>query len=136
MCVFVAVWALAHGAFGRVAAAVPRHQPGRLPRRPLAPQGGELLSLRYDLTVPFARYVAVNAIGNIKRYHIGKVYRRDQPQMNRGRFRCGAGWEGEAGAAAGRLTRRRVHGSAANNQSPPPTIAMLTTIPPQGVLPV
>lgn len=27
------------------------------------------------------------AVGNIKRYHIGKVYRRDQPQMNRGRFR-------------------------------------------------
>ncbi|GBF98090.1 histidyl-tRNA synthetase [Raphidocelis subcapitata] len=53
----------------------------------LADQGGELLSLRYDLTVPFARYVAVNAVGNIKRYHIGKVYRRDQPQMNRGRFR-------------------------------------------------
>ncbi len=50
--------------------------------------GGEVLSLRYDLTVPFARYVAVNGIGNIKRYHIGKVYRRDQPQMNRGRFRC------------------------------------------------
>jgi histidyl-tRNA synthetase len=53
----------------------------------LADQGGELLSLRYDLTVPFARYVAVHAIGNIKRYHIGKVYRRDQPQMTRGRFR-------------------------------------------------
>jgi hypothetical protein len=53
-------------------------------------QGGELLSLRYDLTVPFARYVAVNAIGNIKRYHIGKVYRRDQPQLARGRFRCAA----------------------------------------------
>uniref|UniRef100_A0A7S3QSI3 Histidine--tRNA ligase, cytoplasmic n=1 Tax=Dunaliella tertiolecta TaxID=3047 RepID=A0A7S3QSI3_DUNTE len=53
----------------------------------LADQGGELLSLRYDLTVPFARYVAVNSVGNIKRYHIGKVYRRDQPQMTRGRFR-------------------------------------------------
>lgn len=53
----------------------------------LADQGGEILSLRYDLTVPFARYVALNGIGNIKRYHIGKVYRRDQPQMKRGRFR-------------------------------------------------
>jgi histidyl-tRNA synthetase len=53
----------------------------------LADQGGELLSLRYDLTVPFARYVALNNIANIKRYHIAKVYRRDQPQMNRGRFR-------------------------------------------------
>lgn len=53
----------------------------------LADQGGEVLSLRYDLTVPFARYVAVNGVTNIKRYHIAKVYRRDQPQMNRGRFR-------------------------------------------------
>lgn len=53
----------------------------------LADQGGELLSLRYDLTVPFARYVALHSVGNIKRYHIGKVYRRDQPQMTRGRFR-------------------------------------------------
>ena len=53
----------------------------------LKDQGGELLSLRYDLTVPFARYVALNGISNIKRYQIGKVYRRDQPQMNRGRFR-------------------------------------------------
>ncbi|KAL5109968.1 Histidine--tRNA ligase [Taenia crassiceps] len=53
----------------------------------LEDQGGELLSLRYDLTVPFARYVAMNKIMNIKRYQIGKVYRRDQPAINRGRFR-------------------------------------------------
>eukprot|EP00201_Polytomella_parva_P013133 CAMPEP_0175049624 /NCGR_PEP_ID=MMETSP0052_2-20121109/6826_1 /TAXON_ID=51329 ORGANISM="Polytomella parva, Strain SAG 63-3" /NCGR_SAMPLE_ID=MMETSP0052_2 /ASSEMBLY_ACC=CAM_ASM_000194 /LENGTH=1000 /DNA_ID=CAMNT_0016313775 /DNA_START=268 /DNA_END=3270 /DNA_ORIENTATION=+ len=53
----------------------------------LADQGGEVLSLRYDLTVPFARYVAVHGTTNIRRFHIGKVYRRDQPQMNRGRFR-------------------------------------------------
>ncbi|VDD83511.1 unnamed protein product [Mesocestoides corti] len=53
----------------------------------LEDQGGELLSLRYDLTVPFARYVAMNKIKTIKRYQIGKVYRRDQPAMNRGRFR-------------------------------------------------
>jgi len=53
----------------------------------LADQGGEALSLRYDLTVPFARYVALNNPGNIKRYHIARVYRRDQPQMSRGRFR-------------------------------------------------
>lgn len=39
----------------------------------LADQGGELLALRYDLTVPFARYLAVNAVGNIKRFHIAKV---------------------------------------------------------------
>ena len=53
----------------------------------LEDQGGELLSLRYDLTVPFARYVAENGISSIKRYHIAKVYRRDQPQMSKGRFR-------------------------------------------------
>lgn len=53
----------------------------------LADQGGELLSLRYDLTVPFARYLALNAVGNIKRFHIAKVYRRDQPNMARGRYR-------------------------------------------------
>ena len=33
----------------------------------LEDQGGELLSLRYDLTVPFARYVAQRGISNIKR---------------------------------------------------------------------
>ncbi len=49
--------------------------------------GGELLSLRYDLTVPFARFVAQTGISNIKRYHIAKVYRRDQPQAARGRYR-------------------------------------------------
>ncbi|CAL8358446.1 unnamed protein product [Merluccius merluccius] len=53
----------------------------------LADQGGELLSLRYDLTVPFARYLAMNKITNIKRYHIAKVYRRDNPAMTRGRYR-------------------------------------------------
>ena len=50
-------------------------------------QGGELLSLRYDLTVPFARFMAVHNIPSIKRFHIGKVYRRDSPQMSKGRFR-------------------------------------------------
>lgn len=59
----------------------------------LQDQGGEILSLRYDLTVPFARYMVTthnqnkNQNPNIKRYHIGKVYRRDSPQTSRGRFR-------------------------------------------------
>ena len=54
----------------------------------LADQGGELCSLRYDLTVPFARFLAMNKdIQNIKRYHIAKVYRRDQPAMTKGRMR-------------------------------------------------
>ena len=38
-----------------------------------------MLSLRYDLTVPFARYVALKGLTSIKRFHIAKVYRRDQP---------------------------------------------------------
>ena len=45
----------------------------------LADQGGELLSLRYDLTVPFARFMATHSLQKLKRYQIGKVYRRDQP---------------------------------------------------------
>jgi histidyl-tRNA synthetase len=48
-------------------------------------QGGELCSLRYDLTVPFARYVAMNNISALKRYQIAKVYRRDNP--SKGRYR-------------------------------------------------
>nr|GEV50165.1 histidine--tRNA ligase, cytoplasmic [Tanacetum cinerariifolium] len=51
----------------------------------LADQGGELCSSRYDLTVPFARYVAMNGITSFKRYQIGKVYRREKP--SKGRYR-------------------------------------------------
>lgn len=53
----------------------------------LQDQGGELLALRYDLTVPFARYLAGERMNQIKRFHIAKVYRRDQPKMSKGRFR-------------------------------------------------
>lgn len=54
----------------------------------LQDQGGELCSLRYDLTVPFARFLAMNKnISNMKRYHIAKVYRRDQPALTKGRYR-------------------------------------------------
>jgi histidyl-tRNA synthetase len=53
----------------------------------LEDQGGELLSLRYDLTVPFARFMGLNNLNKMKRFHIGKVYRRDQPNTNKGRFR-------------------------------------------------
>jgi histidyl-tRNA synthetase len=53
----------------------------------LADQGGEILAIRYDLTVPFARYCAMNKISNIKRYHMAKVYRRDNPSILRGRLR-------------------------------------------------
>ncbi|KAJ7541091.1 hypothetical protein O6H91_10G045600 [Diphasiastrum complanatum] len=51
----------------------------------LADQGGEILSLRYDLTVPFARYLAMHNLSNMKRYHIARVYRRDNPA--KGRYR-------------------------------------------------
>ena len=37
--------------------------------------------------VPFARYVAMNKVEKIKRYHIARVYRRDNPAMTRGRYR-------------------------------------------------
>merc|ERR1719273_3053309 len=53
----------------------------------LKDQGGEILALRYDLTVPFARDVAMNKVEKIKRYQIAKVYRRDNPSMSRGRYR-------------------------------------------------
>lgn len=53
----------------------------------LKDQGGEILALRYDLTVPFARYLAMNKISSIKRYHIAKVYRRDNPATTKGRYR-------------------------------------------------
>ncbi|XP_014474743.1 PREDICTED: histidine--tRNA ligase, cytoplasmic isoform X2 [Dinoponera quadriceps] len=53
----------------------------------LKDQGGEILALRYDLTVPFARYLAMNKVVSMKRYQIGKVYRRDNPATTKGRYR-------------------------------------------------
>lgn len=53
----------------------------------LKDQGGEILALRYDLTVPFARYCAQHNIEQLKRYHIARVYRRDRPVMAKGRYR-------------------------------------------------
>ncbi|KRX07061.1 Anticodon-binding [Pseudocohnilembus persalinus] len=53
----------------------------------LEDQGGELLSLRYDLTVPFARFMAMQNKLSIKRYQMQKVYRRDQPNIQKGRYR-------------------------------------------------
>ena len=50
-------------------------------------QGGEICSLRFDLMVPFARWLAMNNFTQIKRYQIAKVYRRDQPAIARGRLR-------------------------------------------------
>lgn len=53
----------------------------------LADQGGEDLSLRYDLTIPLVRYVKEHGIQKMRRYAIGKVYRRDQPNPGQGRLR-------------------------------------------------
>lgn len=53
----------------------------------LEDQGGQLLTMRYDLTVPFSRYVSMYNIQHIKRYQIAKVYRRDNPSMMQGRYR-------------------------------------------------
>jgi len=46
-------------------------------------ENGEKCALRYDLTVPFSRYIKMNNIKKMKRYQIGKVFRRDQPSKNR-----------------------------------------------------
>jgi len=54
----------------------------------LQDQGGEICSLRYDLTVPLARFLAMNSsVQQLKRYQISKVYRRDQP-VGVGRSSC------------------------------------------------
>lgn len=49
-------------------------------------EGGEA-GLRYDLTVPMARFVAMNKDLPLpfKRYHIGKTWRKDEPQFMRAR---------------------------------------------------
>ncbi|KAF8167160.1 hypothetical protein B0H34DRAFT_680502 [Crassisporium funariophilum] len=55
----------------------------------LQDQGGEQLALRYDHTVPLARYLAMmgGATTQSKLWQIGKVYRRDNPVMSKGRMR-------------------------------------------------
>src|SRR5262249_16032328 len=50
--------------------------------------GGGDMALRYDLTVPFARFAAqyINQLGTpFKRYHLGPVWRGENPAH--GRFR-------------------------------------------------
>ena len=55
----------------------------------LKDQGGEELALRYDHTVPLARYLAMMGGNNThsKIYQLSKVYRRDNPVMSKGRMR-------------------------------------------------
>jgi histidyl-tRNA synthetase len=49
------------------------------------------IGLRFDLTVPFARVVAQYSPEHVKlpfrRYHIGPVFRADEPQPEQGRYR-------------------------------------------------
>ena len=52
----------------------------------LSSQGNELFSVIYDLTVLFARNMASHNLTSLKRYHIGKVYRRDNPTMRNVNF--------------------------------------------------
>ncbi|MCA9320548.1 MAG: histidine--tRNA ligase, partial [Planctomycetes bacterium] len=56
---------------------------------PLAYKGGKTLGLRYDLTVPLSRLVAMNPDlpRPFKRYQIQPVWRADRPQPAQGRFR-------------------------------------------------
>ena len=52
-------------------------------------RGGRKLALRYDLTVPLARFIANNqqliAKGPFRRYQIGQVFRGENPQAGRWR---------------------------------------------------
>src|SRR5690606_6890251 len=51
-------------------------------------QGDRDVAMRFDLTVPFARYAAANLqeLGTpFRRYHIGTVWRAEKPQ--KGRYR-------------------------------------------------
>ena len=49
-------------------------------------RGGRDLALRYDLTVPLARYVATyNPLLPFRRYQIGQVFRGENPQAGRWR---------------------------------------------------
>lgn len=53
----------------------------------LVDQDGSLCSLRYDLTVPFSRFMIMNGLFHLKRYQIAKVFRRDDPSIIQGRYR-------------------------------------------------
>ncbi|MCD4687156.1 MAG: histidine--tRNA ligase, partial [Anaerolineae bacterium] len=69
------------------------------------PGGKEKLALRYDLTVPLARYVAMHEHKlqmPFRRYHIAPVWRGDRPQKGRYRefFQCDIDIVGVQGMAA------------------------------------
>ncbi len=69
------------------------------------PGGKEELALRYDLTVPLARYVAMHEHDlsmPFRRYHIAPVWRGDRPQKGRYRefFQCDVDIVGVSSMAA------------------------------------
>lgn len=69
------------------------------------PGGKEELALRYDLTVPLARYVAMHENDlsmPFRRYHIAPVWRGDRPQKGRYRefYQCDVDVVGVASMAA------------------------------------
>ena len=79
---------------------IPREEFTEISSRQLLPKISER-ALRYDLTVPFARYVAMNhhAINfPFKRYQIQPVWRADRPQKGRYRefYQCDADVIGSA----------------------------------------
>ena len=51
---------------------------------------GEKCALRYDLSVPFSRYAKTNRVQEMRRYQVGKVFRRDNPSPGRYRefYQC------------------------------------------------
>ncbi len=58
---------------------------------PVDPEADKEVGMRFDLTVPFARIIAQYHPQQIRlpfrRYHIGPVFRADEPQPEQGRFR-------------------------------------------------
>ena len=73
---------------------------------PLHYKGGNVLALRYDLTVPLARVVASHPElpRPFKRYQMQPVWRADRPQPHQGHYRefyqCDVDIVGESGALA------------------------------------
>lgn len=50
-------------------------------------ENSEKYTLRYDQTMPFARFVKQRKLTRLRRYAIGPVFRRDQPNMYCARYR-------------------------------------------------
>jgi len=76
--------------------------------------GGRAVGMRYDLTIPLARVVAMHAndlVLPFKRYHMGPVWRADRPQ--KGRFR--EFWQCDADVVGTRSTIADAEGVAIYN---------------------